>query len=845
MKIFYPFFFYLTQSNNLNGIFFVLEGFRQRYKVSIMPRYCSKSHFKIFLSLFLGILYLHPFTVSGQSQGTIQGKITKRKNQDPLEYVNIILKKKGESGNLSGTTTNGKGRFKLQNVDFGTYKIALSHVGFQDKAIKGLTLSSENPRINLDTLTMQESPKNLDAVTFEEERDFLTQTPEGITVNPDKNITQTGGSALDILKNTPTVNVTFDGAVKMRGSEAGAIQILINGRQSALSNNLNQIPASAIESIEVIHNPGAKYRAEGKGGVINIVLKKPNKKGTNGKVQLSAGRDNRYNTSLQLNHGTDNFNHFLNFNRRNSRDFQDFLSEREVLNEENPNKAFIQEGQENEKEITNTIRGGTQYYWNFFNELGIDLLYENEDSDNRSVMENRKRETGESLAEPNLLSQKKQITETTESGYTLEPTIYYKRKFAEQKQSFKTSLKYSYDLQDEEQMTEKRPLLNPNGNPFAIRENNQITKETRHLGIFRADYTDPVFDSGKIEAGIRGQVRQLNSDYDYLTFDRKNTEWNNLDYISNDFTYDEQIYAAYFQYTHQWNDWTFMGGIRAEQTFIETALAQADSQSSKAYLNFFPSGRIQYQFNKDHSLTLSYTKRIDRPSAWRLNPFPDLRDSISIFVGNPDIDPEYIHSLELTHNKKWETVNLSSTVFYRKRNGVVDYLTQIRGGIPYIRPQNLASGETYGFELNSNFQLTKSWNLNINGSIYKSRLEGKIDEDLFEGSEAAGKSISNEAITWRSKMSTTFKLPWDIKLQLTANYNGPEVEALEREKPQYYFNAGLQKPIFDGKGNIGVNVKDFLDTRRMKEIGGTENFNELRLRERQSRVFMVSFDYEI
>ncbi len=785
-----------------------------------------------------------PLLALSQSNGTIKGQIQNAETGAPLEYVNVILKQQEEAEQLEGTTTNAKGRFIIKGIEWGTYDLVLSYVGFRNESLKGVTVNKNNPVLNLDTLTMRESSKNLDAVTLEEERDFLTQTPEGLTVNPSENITQTGGSALDILQNTPTVNVTFDGGIRMRGTEAGATQVLINGRQSALSNNVDQIPASAIESIEIIQNPGAKYRREGKGGVINIILKKQTKKGTNGNFQLSAGRNNRYNTALQLNHGTENFNHFLNFNRRYDVDLEKGETEREVLNPERPNVVYDQEQNETELETTNTIRGGTQYFWNYFNELGLNVLFENENEQNRSTNQNKVTEKGSGLTSPNVLTNRKQIVETNNDGFSIEPTVYYNRDFAEKNRKLKASIKYSYSIDNEDQMTEKRPLVTQNGKPFAIRKNNQITEDTRNLGIFKVDYTDPVFDSGKIEAGVRSQIRNLNNDYDYRRFNRQESQWENLNYISNEFIYDEQVHAGYFQYEHQFNNWTFIGGIRAEQTFIDINLANVDSQSHKEYLNFFPSGRIQYQFNKKHSINLSYTKRIDRPRAWRLNPFPDLTDSLSIFVGNPDIDPEYVHSLELTHNRQWEKVDLNTTIFYRLRNGIVDYLTQIENGTPYIRPQNLASGKTYGVEMNTLLKLTKRWNLNFNGAVYKSQINGQIDKDLFENSESKNKEISNEAITYYMKMNTTIQLPMDFKWQLTGNYMGPEVEALEKQEPMYFMNAGLQKGLFDGKGSIGVNVRDVLDTREMLEIGRTNNFTENRFNERQARVFMFSFDYE-
>ncbi len=783
--------------------------------------------------LVLGLL----ISLNGQAQnGSIQGTIVKENDTtENLGFVNVILKNPGDTAHLTGTTTNKDGTFQFNGLDYGSYNVGISYVGYQKRMIENVQISNNAPNKDLGLINIRPSAKQMDAIEVESERNFMTQSPEGLTINPSKDITQTGGSAIDILQNTPTVNVTFDGGIKMRGTEAGATQVLINGRQSALSNNVDQIPASAIERIEVIHNPGAKYRAEGKGGVINIVLKKQTEEGTNGQVQLSAGSRNRYNTSLQLNHGTESLNYFLNFNRRYDVDIEDARSRRDALNV-TPNKSYIEEGNEREFATNNTVRGGAEFYWNYFNKLGVDVLFENENEDNEATMNNRVLE-GETLIQNRDIN-----TTTSEKGYSIEPTLYYKRDFVEDKRELNLSAKYSYDHQDEEQYTEKRSFLDPGAQQFQIFENNQLTTENRTLSIIRGDYTDPVFNNGLIEAGIRTQYREIDSDYDYEEFNERSSEWENLQTISNKFLYQEQVHAGYFQYSHELNNWTLMGGIRVERTNV-TIDPENESKREKAYLDFFPSSRIQYKFNQKHSINLSYSKKIDRPSAWRLNPYPDLTDSSSIFIGNPNVDPEYIHSFEFTHSKRWEGVAVNSALFYRDRKGIVDYLTQINSqGTPIIRPQNLAKGTTYGLEVTTTLRPADWWRLNVNGSVYNSRIEGTITD--FQGSEEQGSTISNEDVTYNGKFNTTIQLPLNLRYQLTGNFQGPEVEALEKEKANYYFNMGLQKPLFDGNGSIGLNVQDFFDTRQMEEIGGTENFNEQRINERQAQVFMASFDYE-
>jgi 5-hydroxyisourate hydrolase-like protein (transthyretin family) len=188
----------------------------------------------LFLKISTVFLLLNAFCgiwAFGQSSGTIRGKITEASNNKPVKFVNVLLQKaNGKQKRVQGTTTNAKGRFQLKNLEYGQYELICSYVGYKTRMVEDLELSAKNPVLKLDTLTMKSNAQNLDQVAIEEERDFINQTATGITVNPSKNITQTGGSAIDILRNTPTVNVTFDEPIKMRGTEAGATQVLINGR---------------------------------------------------------------------------------------------------------------------------------------------------------------------------------------------------------------------------------------------------------------------------------------------------------------------------------------------------------------------------------------------------------------------------------------------------------------------------------------------------------------------------------------------------------------------------------------------------------------------------------------
>ena len=773
----------------------------------------------------------------GQGTGMIKGTITKAKSDEPVQFANVLLRRAADQGKrVKGTTTNAKGQFKLNGLAWGDYQLVCSYMGYQPRTIKGISLSPDNPEVTLDSLTMKANAKNLDQVSIQEERDFITQNAKGITVNPSKNITQTGGSVIDILQNTPTVNVTFDEGIKMRGTEAGATQVLINGRESALSDNVAQITASAVESIEVIQNPGAEYQAEGKGGVINIVLKKQTQKGTNGKINFAAGSRDQYNAGLNLNHGTDNFNFFLNFNRRHDVDVEKESSKRDVFGPDSTVSRVV-DGNDREFETSNTLRGGVEYFWNYFNKIGVDVIYENENERGNSNTLNTR-----SLLEPDesIIRQREIRDEIDEQGYTYEPTIYYKRTFPEAGKKLKASVKYSYEYQNDITTTDKQPIEPSARRPYQSR---QRQKDNRQLGIFRVDYTDPFLDSGKLKTGIRGQYRQFDNDYNFLEFNSNTAEWINRNAISNNFLYQEQVYAGYIQGSYTYQSWRGIAGIRAEQTMVETEVKDTDNTNDQEYLNFFPSARLQYRFNQDRSLNLSYSRRIDRPSAWRLNPFPSLSDSSSIFVGNPNIQPEYINAFELTYADKLKGVDINATAFYRQREGVIDYLTVIRDGLPYIRPQNLASGETYGLESTFTTWLTPFWRLNINAAIFRSKIRGKIGD--FEGVANAGERIANENTTYRAKLNTSFKLPLGIRLQLTGNFDGPEVEAREEEKAQYYMNAGLEKSLFDGDGSVGINVRDVLDTRRMKEIGNNQTFSETRTRERLAQTFMVNFSYTI
>ena len=766
--------------------------------------------------LAIGIFLL--LTNTGQAQHQISGNIIDGDTGEPVSFANVALYPEGEKAVQQGNISNAEGKFTLNDVPEGKYKLEIKFVGYDAYEVKSLEASND---ISLGKIEMNPSVEQLDEVIVEgkEVSKPVETTMEGMVIRPEQNLSNLGGSVLDVLRNTPSIIVGQDGGITVRGSNSP--NILINGRNSALASDLSQLPASAIKNINIITNPNAKYDAEGTGGVINIQLKKGVKQGTHGKVELTLGNRYRVNGSARINRQGEKTNIFGGYNYRRSPGIATSSVVRETFGD-NP-QTLRQERSVERFEENHTFNYGLDYY--FPNStLSYEGVLEVEIEDDSEATTSRLTD-----AQGDQLLYNIRDNRETEENFTIDNALIYQRKYDRKGQDFRVSISHSFRDDIERQNTVTNSLDN---SEIPVLQQRATDEGTRHVAVGQIDYARPFDNDNKLELGAKSIIRSADNDFAFENLEPGTGEWENDPNVSNRFIYGEQVYAAYGIYSQTLGSWKLSAGSRLEYTRIDTELKTTGEENDQRYLNLFPSATALYTLNDMNSFKLTYSRRIDRPNSWRLNPFPDIADTLNIRLGNPNLQPEFIQSLEVGHKLTLPRTDLTSNMFYRRVNGLVDWLVEVdENGVSTRMPANLASGTTYGLELITTSQINEWWDINGSVSFFRSVVDGtNIDEDF-----------TNEAFVWNAKFTSSFALPADINMQIVGNYEAPEAEAQGFDDARYYADLSFQRKF--KKSQVSVSIRDIFNTYQFGSEARTEDFRQYFVYKRDSRQIFLTYSY--
>ncbi|MFA0961081.1 TonB-dependent receptor domain-containing protein [Roseivirga sp. BDSF3-8] len=754
------------------------------------------------------------------SKPSVTGQVVDESTGEPVPFAQVALYKPGGSRPVSGGVTEADGSFKI-DAQPGVYELTIQFLGFADRS-QEVTLNSGNKALGKIRLTPAAEQLDEVVVTAEDMQTSPVETTmEGMTVRPDRTISNLGGNLLDVLRNTPSIDVGQDGGISIRGS--GNTNILINGRNSALATDLEQIPASAVESIEIINNPNAKYDAEAAGGVINIKLKKGKDMGTNGKAQVTAGSNMRLGTSLRVNHKTEKYNIYGGYNfRRWPREGYSRTTRLTFDNDERLEQYG--DNDRNDREHTFSLGGSIFAGKNKFSYEGaMNIENENDFEENLTEVFD--------LNTDNLILDYARVNNEIEENYTYDNALIYDRAFDDEDRSFRALMSHSFRTGVENQYIDVYPNTDYTEGENMSGQERALTDESRHNIIGQADYAQNL-GPGKFETGLKTIIRLLDNDYRYEIQDESGT-FVLQDEISNQFKYSEQVYAAYGIYSLEKGKWNLSAGTRLEQTLIDTELVTTGETNNQNYLSLFPSFQSSYAINNDQSLKFTYSRRIDRPNAWRLNPFPDVSDSLNVRSGNPNLQPEFIQSLEFGYFISLGKVEFTTNTFYRHVDGQIDFLVQVENGISYRRPENLNSSTTYGFEIINNTEVTPWWKMNGSFSLFRTEVDGTNIDGNF----------TNSGVAWNTKLTTDFSLPADVGLQLTGNYTAPEIEAQGRDLARYYVDASVQRSFLEDRAKVSLSLRDIFNTRQFQGENEGEDFFQEFTYKRQSRIFLISASY--
>ena len=744
--------------------------------------------------LFILLSFSINLIAQSSKKVSITGTIVDQSTNAPLEFATAILLKSNTI--VTGVSTNEKGEFNLRAVE-GSYTIRFEFIGY--KPVE-LSPKSYTKNEQLGAIKLNEETAQLETINITAEKSTVEYKLDKKVFNVGKDLISKGGSVNDILNNVPSVTVDAVGSVSLRGN--ANVQILINGKPSVLTSNngLGQIPAENIEKVEVSTNPSSKYGAEGTAGIINVILKRNKKGGFSSSVQVTTGSPVNNALNYNVNYKTETFNIFSNLSHINMRlpgtldYFQTNTHNQNIISSTKQHVAI-----ERNYKMNNVYIGG-DYYINEENTLTFSYYF-------RSNVSNHFTDyTYDFLDNNNQLESTIMATNKyREPQKANQIEVNYVKTFEKPGQKFTANIQYDFWNDDEnENITGKQTF------PIVSVENSLKSRDVESSKdlLFQSDYVLPIFEKSRLEMGIKGEIRRINSDYKV---------WDNavlVDSLDNLLHYDEKIYGAYVQYGNREKKFQYSLGLRMEHSDTKSTDRKNIFFNHKKYTDIFPTVHLTYNFSDSNSLQLSYSKRITRPRFWQLNPFGGIADRNNVRYGNPDLNPMYTNSFEIGTLKRWNGFTINPSIYYQRSTNIFEMITYRNNNNTIITiPVNLGSENRYGAELVTTYSPYKWWRLSADINFYGFNQKGSYKNINYDASNN----------TWTSRLNSTIKFT-DFSLQSTVNYVGARTSGQTYTESVAWFNLGMSKDFLNDKITLTLNASNLFNSRETRRFINGDNY---------------------
>lgn len=743
------------------------------------------------------IILLFGFKCMAQepNEFTLKGKVMDLKTKQPLPYATITLSSPSEG--KKAVSSDAKGNFILKKTS-GNYQLKIENISYKPFIITDFQLNKD---IIMEDVYLDEDVKQLDEVTVVTQKSSVELKLDKKVFNVGKDILSKGGSANDILNNVPSVNVDVSGNVSLRGNNG--VTVLINGKPSMLTSNngLSQISAANIEKVEVITNPSAAYEAQGGAGIINIVLKKNSMQGFNGSLQVGLGNPANHNLNANISYKTEKVNLFSNIGYRY---INVFASNKQFQSNFNNGVTTVLNQQDNtsrNNSIYNIYIGG-DYYIN--NKNTLTGSYYRDRNNNNYKTDFRYNYTDAFMVTDSIISRSEDYKEPK---YYNALELNYVKTFDKKDKKWTASLQYDFWNDDENQNISQQKLYPYE--PIASHLYSRDIESSNDIFI-KSDFINPISENSKIEMGIRSDLRALRSDYHTL-----------LDgVLQNQFTnklkYDENLYSAYFQFGSTIKKFNYLIGLRSELSDIQIADTKNTFNKSKNYINLFPTVHLVYNVTEKTDLQLSYSKRINRPRFWQLNPFSGLSDVRYITTGNPDLNPMFTNSFEFTLLAKPGKFSFNPSIYYQHTTNNFEYILKRTDENYFVRtPVNLDTEDRYGLEVSTTYNPINWLRLSLDFNYYKFNQKGSYENRIYDVKDK----------TWFSNFRSVVKFPKIISGEFSFRYRGKNQGIQSLTKAQYNSNIGVSKDFFEDKMSMTLNVNNLFNSQITKQETTTEFYH--------------------
>ena len=779
------------------------------------------------------------------SNAVISGVVRHEQTKELLPYVNIVVTDSDDSF-LTGTITNEKGIFTIEGLSTGDYSLKVSFMGFAEQTIP-FHVGRLNNFLNLGNISLVESATQLDELTVTATRMEVASAMDKKTFAIEDNISQQGGSVLQVMQNLPGVTIDRDGKIFLRGSDK--VTILIDGKQTAITgmgsqSGLDNIPASAIGTVEIINNPSAKYDASGMAGIINIVFKKDQEFGWNGKAGITlgvgalaekepnmAGIRKQYsytpkvNPSFSANYKQEKTNFFVQADMLyHHQMMKNEFTLRTYENGDVVNQQFL----ENRKQPIYNIKAGVDYNPNkrntftfsaLFNyreytDLG-DIPYDDMDGNRLRLWQYYENEVNQ----------------------TLFATVTHKHSFNQPGHSLTSSFNYSFRRKDE-----IFNFTNQLYNPAKTGTDTTGLVADEHIFDLTVDYSKPL-KTGRLEVGTKQRARNFPNDIYFKPGTNSILDPG----LSGSAEYREWLSAVYGTYIYEHKKFELEAGLRVEYANVDYLVDPNHTVYESTgfdYIDPFPSVRATWLMSDNSRMSVFYNRRVDRPEEKQLRTFPSYASPEILAMGNPNLQPQFTQSVELGFRQSWNGGYLYTAAYHRMSTDILTkIITEVNGSNLLAEvDQNADKGQNTGIELVLNQQLGSKIRLNANGNVYRNSIGAFSIVNAYPNNVSFS-AEKQSIVAGNAKLNIIAKILKDTEFQITGIYLAPDIIPQGKILARYSIDAGLTKTIQNGKGEIFINASDILNTLVMRyEIEG-ETFNLVSDDYYETQVVRVGYQY--
>lgn len=779
------------------------------------------------------------------AQGLVKGKVLDKQTNEVLQYVNVTVEQAASGKMVKGAITDIDGAFNIDGLPKGNYRLVVSFVGYKN-ATRQFSISASNKAASYPLIYLTEDTHALKEVQVTGQRSQMKLEVDRKTFSVDQMIASVGGSASDLLENIPSVEVTTDGEISLRGNSS--VEVWINGKASGLNSDnraeiLQQIPAESIDRIEVIDNPSAKFSPEGSAGIINIILKRDRKAGIYGSVK--AGMDTRggWQTGGNLNYSSGKLEAFGNIGFKRRKHGGGSESEQTYLGS---NQYQTYRGENSDKGRNLFARAGLTWHATKKDDISLSGMTMQGRRDNLSL-------TPYHFGTVGAPTDSYVKTRTTTGGGDMKMyhgELGYTHNFAEK---HKIDFNLSFDRwksDDDNYYQDSTVWLQPAKPTDYTYQYRPMFINNRSWEV-KLDYENQITDRLKVEAGYDGRFSHENTPQeswvDNAHFDGNARQEDEAFY--NRFIYDIDTHAAYATVNTKVGRLGVMAGLRGEYWRVNTESYDywqehrpelREPAFKKDYFQLFPSLFLNYELSATAQLQLNYTRRLRRPWGGELNSFKDTRDASMISFGNPELTPEYTNSFSLNFLKTWPEHTLSVGAYYRPTTDVIQRVAYNVGDTIYSTNENVAKSQRAGMEvvLKDKFFRILDLTTTVNAYYYK------LDGFEYTINDQTVKGLADENFSWDARMLASLILPYGISVQATGNYRSRQVVTQGYRKPNASLDLGLRKTFFNKALVLAVNWRDVFNTRKWDTYTSSDSFTRHQKAWRNSRVnFTLTWNF--